>query len=287
MTGLLAGSYGALLGLGGGVIVIPILTMFFHMPIQTAVGISLVGVIATSTGAAIVYVSEVKADLRLGMILELGTTIGAILGAVTAGYVSARALYLLYAVVVLYNAYSMYRSKEAASGQRPAASDQSAASGQRPAASDQSAASGQRPAASDQSVASGQWPVASEETGVKNIPSGLALSSLAGVMSGLLGVGGGLIKIPVMYLLMGIPLKTAVATSNFMIGVTATAGAFIYYLNGRINAAVAVPVALGVFAGALFGKWAGTKVSTTVLRKVFIFVFLYVAIQMGLKGLGQ
>ncbi len=274
MTGLLAGSYGALLGLGGGVIVIPILTMFFHMPIQTAVGISLVGVIATSTGAAIVYVSEVKADLRLGMILELGTTIGAILGAVTAGYVSARALYLLYAVVVLYNAYSMYRSKEAASGQRPAASDQSAASGQ-------------RPAASDQSVASGQWPVASEETGVKNIPSGLALSSLAGVMSGLLGVGGGLIKIPVMYLLMGIPLKTAVATSNFMIGVTATAGAFIYYLNGRINAAVAVPVALGVFAGALFGKWAGTKVSTTVLRKVFIFVFLYVAIQMGLKGLGQ
>jgi len=261
MTGLLAGSYGALLGLGGGVIVIPILTMFFHMPIQTAVGISLVGVIATSTGAAIVYVSEVKADLRLGMILELGTTIGAILGAVTAGYVSARALYLLYAVVVLYNAYSMYRSKEAASGQRPAASDQS--------------------------VASGQWPAASEETGVKNIPLGMGLSSLAGVMSGLLGVGGGLIKIPVMYLLMGIPLKTAVATSNFMIGVTATAGAFIYYLNGRIDAAVAVPVALGVFAGALFGKWAGTRVSTAVLRKVFIFVFLYVAIQMGLKGLGR
>ena len=262
MTGLLAGSYGALLGLGGGVIVIPILTMFFHMPIQTAVGISLVGVIATSTGAAIVYVSEVKADLRLGMILELGTTIGAILGAVTAGYVSARALYLLYAVVVLYNAYSMYRSKEAASGQRPAASEKTENG--------------------DNCLTDGY-----STYKVKNIPLGMGLSSLAGVMSGLLGVGGGLIKIPVMYLLMGIPLKTAVATSNFMIGVTATAGAFIYYLNGRIDAAVAVPVALGVFAGALFGKWAGTRVSTAVLRKVFIFVFLYVAIQMGLKGLGQ
>ncbi len=253
MTGLLAGGFGALLGLGGGVIVIPVLTMLFHLPIHTAIGISLVGVIATSTGAAVVYVREGKSDIRLGMTLELGTTVGAIVGAVIAGYISAKALYLLFAAMLIYNAYSMYRKSDAGV---PAA------------------------AAADTAGSDGQ----DTEYKVKNVPQGVALSGLAGVMSGLLGVGGGLIKIPVMYLLMGVPLKTAAATSNFMIGVTAAASAFIYFLNGSINPVAAVPVALGVFGGALAGTRVNERISTGVLKKLFVLVFLYIAVEMALKG---
>lgn len=257
LTGILAGVLGALLGLGGGVIVIPILTMLFNLPIQTAIGISLVGVIATSSGAAIVYVREGQADIRLGMTLELGTTVGAVFGAVIAVYVSSQMLYLLFAAMLLYNTYSMYIKGD--KGLVPVA-------------------------------------VAAEALGkglktavykVKNVPVGLFLSGVAGIMSGLLGVGGGLIKIPVMYLLMGVPLKTAAATSNFMIGVTATASAFIYYLNGKINPVVAVPVALGVFAGAAVGIWINKRITVESLKKVFVVVFLFVAVQMILKGLGS
>jgi len=266
MTGLLAGSFGALLGLGGGVIVIPVLTMLFNLPIHTAIGVSLIGVIATSTGAAVVYVREGKADIRLGMLLELGTTAGAILGAVTAGMVSSKALYLLFAILLLYNSYSMYRKTEDTGAVSPGDAS-------RPVAAS---------ATDNYSVEDGY-----SLDKVRNVPRGLFFSLLAGVMSGLLGVGGGLIKIPVMYLLMGVPLKVAAATSNFMIGVTATAGAVIYYLNGDISPLVAVPVALGVFAGAMAGSWANARISTGLLKKIFVAVFVYVAVQMALKGLGS
>ncbi len=264
LTGLLAGSFGALLGLGGGAILIPVLTIYFHLPIHTAIGVSLVGVIATSTGAAIVYVREGKTDIKLGMLLELGTTVGAILGAVIAGLVSARVLYLLFTVVLVYNAYSMYRRNEGTVEKETACGQQQAGS---------------------EGKDSWKRTNGSFTYKVRNIPLGIFLSSLAGIMSGLLGLGGGLIKIPVMYLLMGVPLKTAAATSNFMIGVTASASAWIYFLNGRINPVVTVPVALGIFAGALAGTWANTRISTGSLRKVFILVFIYIAVQMALKGI--
>jgi len=257
ITGLLAGGFGALLGLGGGVIVIPVLTILFGLPIHTAIGVSLVGVIATSTGAAVVYVREGKANIKLGMTLELGTTVGAVAGAVVAGFVSARVLYFLFAGMVVYNAYTIYRREDKASNREEDA------------------------AAEDDKMTANK-----EVSGytVKNIPLGVFLSSLAGVMSGLLGVGGGLIKIPVMYLLMGVPLKAAAATSNFMIGVTASASAFIYYLNGNIDAVAAVPVALGVFGGAAVGARINERISTRSLKKVFVFVFIYIAIQMLIKG---
>jgi len=258
VTGLLAGSFGALLGLGGGVIVIPALTMLFNFPIHTAIGVSLIGVIATSTGAAVVYVREGITDIRLGMVLELGATAGAILGAVTAGMVSPKTLYLLFAALLIYNSYSMYRKTDDPEAVLP---------------------EGVQPAEPASAVNSSYK--------VKNISQGLFFSSLAGVVSGLLGVGGGLIKIPVMYLLMGVPLKVAAATSSFMIGVTATAGAVVYYLNGDINPPVAVPVALGVFAGAMAGTWANARISTGLLRKLFVAVFIYVAAQMALKGMGS
>jgi uncharacterized membrane protein YfcA len=251
ITGLIAGCIGALLGLGGGVIVIPVLTILFHLPIQIAIGVSLIGVIATSTGAAIVQVREGKSDLRLGMLLELGTTIGAVAGAVMAGYISSKALCLLYSALLAYNSYSMYHRNEASSEEDAMNSNQDMTSYE-----------------------------------LKNIPGGMFYSTLAGVLSGLLGVGGGLIKVPAMYLLMGVPLKIATATSNLMIGITAATSASVYYLNGRINPLVSVPVALGVFCGALAGSWINTRISTRMIKKIFVFVLAYISLQMAGKGLG-
>lgn len=255
IAGLAAGIMGSLLGLGGGFIVIPILTILFHLPIKTAIGISLVSVIATSTAAATVYVKEGKTDIRLGMTLELATTIGAILGALIAGFISSKTLYFLFSALLIYNAYSVYRK-------------------------------------SDSQRCKGNEIAATKLTGnsmhsyqVKNIPLGMFLSSIAGVLSGLLGIGGGLIKIPAMYLVMGVPLKTAAATSNFMIGVTATASAFIYFLNGNIDVAVAVPVALGIFVGARFGTKINEAISTNTLKKIFVLVFIYTAVEMVIKGM--
>lgn len=250
LTGLFAGTFGAVLGLGGGAIIIPALTIFFRLPIQVAIGVSLVAVIATSTGAAISYVRAGKADIRLGLTLELTTTVGAVLGAVVAGLVNPRVLYLLFSALLVYNTYSMYRKKD--------------------------------PQGEPADVTK---PGGVQGYIVKNLPSGLFFSSFAGVLAGLLGVGGGLIKIPVMYLLMGVPLKIAAATSNFMIGVTAAASAFIYYLNGRIDPLVAVPVALGVFAGAAAGIRINSRISTEALRKTFVIVFAYIAVEMALKGI--
>lgn len=265
-VGLAAGAFGALLGLGGGFLVIPVLTILFQMPIHNAIGISLVGVIATSTSAAVVYVREGKVDIRLGMLLELGTTVGAILGAVIAGSVSARVLYLLFSGLLLYNAYAMYRKAEPAEDQIAAASG-----------------------AEDLPAGGGPALKAAETPGyeVRNKPLGLAFSGVAGILSGLLGIGGGLIKIPVMYTLMGVPLKTAVATSNFMIGVTAAASASIYYVSGNISPVEAVPVALGVFAGANLGLRFNKAFSVRTLKRLFVAVFLYVAVQMIFKGIGS
>ncbi len=265
-VGLAAGVFGALLGLGGGFLVIPVLTILFHMPIHSAIGISLIAVIATSTSAAVVYVREGRVDIRLGMLLELGTTVGAIVGAIIAAFVSSRVLYLLFSLLLLYNAYAMYRKDEPARGQI------AAAGGPEPAAG------GVKP------VLKG---VDTPEYEVKNLPLGLAFSGIAGILSGLLGIGGGLIKIPVMYTLMGVPLKTAVATSNFMIGVTAAASASIYYLSGNVSPVETVPVALGVFVGANMGLRFNKAFSVRTLKRLFIIVFLYVALQMIIKGIGS
>lgn len=266
ITGLFAGTFGALLGLGGGVIIIPVMTILLHLPIQTAVGVSLIGVIATSTGAAIVYVREGKADIRLGMTLELATTVGAIAGAVIAGYVSSKVLYLLFAALMAYNTYSMSKKN----GQDQAEGHQ-----------------GELEVAAGKAVVMDSKSTGARGYQVKNIPGGMFFSALAGIMAGLLGIGGGLVKIPVMYLLMGVPLKVAAATSNFMVGVTACASAFVYFANGYIDVLAAAPMALGVFAGAMIGTRINERVSTRGLKRIFMVVFIYVAVEMTLKGLGR
>ncbi|MDT3699069.1 MAG: sulfite exporter TauE/SafE family protein [Thermincola sp.] len=264
VTGFLAGIVGALLGLGGGVIIIPVLTILFKLPIQTAIGVSLAGVIATSTGAAMVYIREGKADIRLGMLLELATTVGAVTGAVAAGYVGSKALYLLFSALMFYTTYSMLRKNTQERVQ---------------------------PSRIQEEIAVGSAGVTKghnfnhSAAKIKNIPGGLFFSGLAGIISGLLGIGGGVLKIPVMYLLMGIPLKTAAATSNFMVGVTACASAFVYFTRGHIDVLVAVPMALGVFAGAAAGTMIHAQVPARILKQIFIIIFIFVAVEMGLKGL--
>lgn len=240
-----AGLYGSLLGLGGGIILIPLLTLGFKLPIHTAIGASIVGVIATSTGSAITYVREGKSDIRLGMTLELATTIGAITGALLAGFFSQELLYILFSLLLFYITFSMARKKETA-------------------------------ATKDIGEARKQY---------KRLPLGMSLSGLAGLMSGLLGVGGGIIKIPAMYIIMGVPLPIAIATSNFMIGVTATASALIYFNRGDIHPLVAAPASIGIFVGALIGARISHKLPKNLLRWLFVAVALYTAIQMIFKGL--
>ena len=247
LSSIFAGIWGSLLGLGGGLILIPLLTMAFKIPIHTAIGASLVGVIATSTGSAITYVRQGKTDIRLGMTLELATTIGAITGALLAGYFSSQILYILFSVLLIYISFTMARKKETAA------------------------------TLAEEGRQAGLY---------KNLPVGMGASGIAGVISGLLGVGGGIIKIPTMYVLMGVPLPIAIATSNFMIGVTATASAIIYFNRGDIHPLVAVPVSIGIFAGAIIGSKLSHRIPKEFLRWLFVIVAVYTSLQMLFKGMG-
>jgi uncharacterized protein len=256
LGGVVAGLWGSVLGLGGGVLIIPMLTLIFGVPMREAIGASLVCVIATSSGAASLYVKRRLADIRLGMTLELATTLGAIVGGLVAGIIKPQILSVLFSFLLIYTAGSMLRRKSESRNR----------------------ASSNSPNVSED--------VSSPEYKTTNLPLGMGASFFAGNVSGLLGVGGGIIKVPVMYLFMGVPLKVAVATSNFMIGVTATASAFVYFSRGEVNPLVAGPTMLGVFLGATFGSHIFPKVKTEFLKKLLSFVLLYVALEMLFKGLG-
>lgn len=241
VLGFVAGAYGALVGLGGGIILVPVLSIWLGLPIKTAVGISLVCVIATSTGAAAVYVQQRMTDLRLGMVLELATVLGAISGATAAAFLPDRLIKGLFAAFLTYAAFMMLRQKPGAG------------------------------ADATEHVPDYQ---------VRNYPLGLGVSYVAGSVSGILGIGGGPIKVPMMYLLMGVPIKVAAATSNFMIGVTAAASAFLYYGRGDIVVAVAAPVATGVFAGALVGSRLSARLRSRWIRWLLMPVLFYLAVLM-------
>ncbi len=260
-----AGLLGSLLGLGGGIIVIPVLTLWLHVDIRYAIGASIVSVIATSSGAAARFVRDHMANLRVAMVLELATTTGAISGAFLAGRIATRWLYLIFGVVMAYSSVMMLRKL-----QRPSL----------PPARPGSWADRLRLHSSYFDHALGEqvhYRVASTRLG-------LALMYLAGIVSGLLGIGSGALKVPAMDLAMGLPFKVSTATSNFMIGVTAAASAGIYFSRGDLNPFVAAPVAIGVLAGAMLGAhWLGRLKSSTI-RIVFIVVLLWVAGQMVLRG---
>lgn len=261
-----AGLLGSLLGLGGGIVIIPALTLVFGYPMQAAIGASLIGVIATSTGAASYYVQEGMSNIRLGMVLETATTAGSVIGALVAVYTNQQILAVAFGVLLIYASFYMVRRPERlAPPSKGRKSD---------TYFDLSAGYVDKKDGSE------------VRYDVRRIDRGLGASLGAGAMSGLLGVGGGIIKVPVMNIWMGVPMKAAAATSNFMIGITALAGAVIYYGYGQISPVVTAVVAVGVFFGAMVGSRVAHRVAGSMLRRSFAVLMIAIAVLMFLKGAG-
>jgi uncharacterized protein len=262
---LIAGFLGSLLGLGGGMIVVPALTLLLHVDIRLAIGASIVSVIATSSGAAAAYVRDRLANIRVAMFLELGTTLGAITGAYLAGILHARFLFILFGLILGYSAIAMLRGRKRG----------------------------------EEEIVPGPWTrvlrlkssyfdeAIGEEIAYQPVRAriGLALMYIAGTVSGLLGIGSGSLKVPAMDLAMELPIKVSTATSNFMIGVTAAASAGVYFSRGQIDPFIAAPVAVGVLAGAFIGSHTLGRISSGAVRIVFVVVLVIVALQMLYKGI--
>ncbi len=272
--GLAAGVFGSLLGLGGGILLVPLLTLGVGLPLREAVGVSLVAVIVTSSASASVYLERHVANLRLGMTLELFTAIGALVGGLVAFLIAERVLAGLFALLLGYTAVSMGRRREAAPGPDETAPDS-------PALVEQPGVPSGGPRAVGIARGGGA-PAAAviPPYTVRNFGRGILGSGFAGIVSALLGIGGGIVKVPVMHLLMGVPLRVATATSNLMIGVTASASAVIYLLRGQIDPFVAAPTAVGVYLGAAVGARIAHRVDVRLLRWLFVVVMLFTAWQM-------
>ena len=264
---LLAGLLGSLVGLGGGVLIVPLLTLAFRLPIQYAIGVSIVAVIATSSGAAAAYVRDHLTNMRIGMFLELGTTAGAISGAFLAGILAPQLLFVIFGVVLVISvAPLVFKLGE----ELPAR------------VRNDRWASWLRLSSTYPDRYLGRE-VAYEVT---RTPWGLAMMYMAGLISGLLGIGSGTFKVLAMDTVMRLPMKVSTTTSNFMIGVTAAASAGIYFSRGDIPPLVAAPVALGILVGALVGTHLLTRISNKGVRLIFIPIILAVSIEMILRGLG-
>jgi hypothetical protein len=271
-----AGIFGSLLGLGGGILIVPLLTVGFGVPFREAVGVSLVCVIVTSSAAAGVYLERHVANLRLGMLLELFTASGALIGGLVAFLLPERVLAGLFALLLAYTALTMLRrGRAAAPAGLPVADDLGTAD-------DLGAAD----AAPDPAPAPFADTLGGPDYRPRRLGVGAAGSLGAGVVSALLGVGGGIVKVPLMHLAMGVPLKVATATSNLMIGVTAAASAVVYLLRGGIDPYVAGPTAVGVFAGAMVGARIASRIDVRLLRLLFVVVLAVTAIQMTLRAIG-
>lgn len=257
------GFVGALTGLGGGVVIVPLLTSVFAVDIRYAVGASLVSVIATSSGAACSYIKKGYTNLRLGMFLEVATTIGAIVGALIATFVSAKALTIVLAVVLIYSAYLSQRPR-----------------------------SEQVESESTDSIAeylklNSTYPTPDGMMAyqVQSVPTGFSIMLVAGVLSGLLGIGSGAFKVLAMDQAMRIPFKVSTTTSNFTIGVTAAASAGVYLARGYIDPGLAMPVMLGVLPGAFLGARVLAGTQTQTLRVFFSLVLLMMALKMVYNSL--
>lgn len=271
--GAAAGVFGSLLGLGGGVLIVPLLTLVFGLDVRAAVGVSLVSVIVTSSAAAGVYLERNIANLRLGMTLELFTAIGALAGGIVAFLVDERLLSFLFATLLGYVAFTMVRGR----GRVEEAPSPTLADGvPDPRVEDTATSAGSRALAR----------LSGDNYVVRNLGRGIAGSAGAGVVSALLGVGGGIVKVPLMHLTMGVPMRVATATSNLMIGVTGAASAVIYLLRGEIDPYVVGPVAIGVFLGATAGSRVAHRIDLGLLRMLFVAVLAWTAFQMLLRALG-
>jgi uncharacterized protein len=261
---LTAGLLGALTGLGGGVVLVPLLTVFFHVDIRYAIGVSLISVIATSSGAAAAYVREGFSSVRIGMFLEVATTLGAILGAYLATVVHTQALAIIFGLVLIYSAVVSWQQRKEAAQEVKGHSRWS-----------------------EKLELSGSYPGRDGKPcnyEVENIPGGFGLMFVAGTLSGLLGIGSGAVKVLAMDKVMKVPFKVSTTTSSFMIGVTAAASAGIYLHRGLVAPGLAFPVMLGVLAGSLIGARYLVRARTAVLRSVFTLVVLALGIEMIVNG---
>ena len=263
MVSFVAGLLGSLTGLGGGVVLVPLLTILFHVDIRYAIGASLVSVIATSSGAAASYVKEGFSNIRIGMFLEIATTFGALAGAFLATRIPTQALAIIFGAVLLYSAY--YSRKVRPPAERELPPD---------------------PLATRLRL-NGSFPDLDgpRKYNVQNVPTGFSLMFGAGALSGLLGIGSGAVKVLAMDQAMRIPFKVSTTTSNFMIGVTAAASAGVYLSRGYVDPGLSMPVMLGVLAGSLLGSRILIKAETKSLRVVFSVVILVLGLQMLYQGI--
>jgi uncharacterized membrane protein YfcA len=257
-----AGLVGSLTGLGGGVVIIPLLTILLHVDIHYAIGASLISVIATSSGSAAAYVKEGITNMRLGMFLEIATTSGAITGAIVAKYLPVQYIAILFGMVLIFSALMSLRKKVERLEQK-------------------------KSVWAEKLGLNGTYPINDRPVAysVRNVGGGFLMMIFAGAMSGLLGIGSGALKVVAMDGMMRVPFKVSTTTSNFMIGVTAAASAVVYLQRGYIDPGLAMPVVIGV----LFGAFTGSKIlvhsQSKKLRYFFAVVVTFLAIQMIYKGI--
>ncbi|MEH3113934.1 sulfite exporter TauE/SafE family protein [Pedobacter terrae] len=257
----LAGLIGSLTGLGGGVVVIPLLTLVFHVDIRYAIGAALLASIANSSGAASAYIKEGITNIRLGMFLEIATTLGAVLGAIIAIYTPTNTIAILFGCVLLFSAAMTLRKKN-----------------------QEALTEGSKLSAVLKLNSSYPTPSGPVNYKLKNVGAGFSIMTVAGVMSGLLGIGSGALKVLAMDTAMKIPFKVSTTTSNFMIGVTAAASAVVYLQRGYMDPGIAFPVVLGVLGGAFTGAKLLTRINPSTLRIIFCIAITFVALEMIYNG---
>ena len=260
-SAFLAGLLGSLTGLGGGVVVIPVLTLCFNIDFHYAIGAALVASIATSSGSASAYVKEGITNIRLGMFLEIATTIGAVGGAIIALWMPTNIIAVIFGLVLILTSAMQMRRKV-----------------------DHTNVVGSELARKLKLY--GTYPTKDGEKKYEltNVGGGFSVMLGAGVLSGLLGIGSGALKVLAMDAAMKVPFKVSTTTSNFMIGVTAVASAVVYIQRGYIAPGIAFPIMIGVLGGSLFGARLLKRLDVTVLRKIFVIAILLVAINMIYNG---
>ncbi len=265
LVSVAAGVLGSLIGLGGGVVIVPVLTILYGVDIRLAIGASIVSVIATSSGAAATYVRDQMTNLRAGMFLEIATTTGAVSGAYLTTVLPARALFVLFGIVLGYSSFATFRKRHSA----------------------------------EPLLVSNDWianyfdlhgsyydNAEQREITYKVVGTklGLLLMYIAGLVSALLGIGSGALKVPAMDSAMHLPMKVSSATSNFMIGVTAAASAGVYFVRGQIDPIIAAPVAAGVLGGAMLGSRVLGRITSKTVRSIFVVVLVAISLEMLQKG---
>lgn len=270
VVGVLAGILGSILGIGGGIILTPFLTLVMGLDIQYAIAASIVCVIATSSGATIAYLKDDMLNLRVAMFLEIATTIGAIVGALLSGVVPTGFLFILFGGFLLFSVLNMIQKLR---GKTDKTINKSVGD-----------------SLAEKLKLNGSYydKVLDKQINyqVEKVPGGFAMMFGAGIASGLLGIGSGVFKVTAMDTIMKMPLKPSSATSNLMMGVTAAASAMVYFFSGAILPQIAAPLALGVLVGATVGSRIMTRLKPIVIRMIFIPILLFMGLQMVLRGFG-